>query len=75
MATPFLVQRQWKVAQRIVFEPALVDATDQELVQHIGDKLSTILHRAVFKHQLEPVCQVRLSCSAAWQAWHGGLER
>ena len=33
MATPFLFQRQWKVAQRIVFEPAMGEATDEELVQ------------------------------------------
>ena len=68
MAAASLVQRQWKVAQRVVFEPAVVDATDSELVERMGTKISTTFHRAVFKHQLEPVRQVRSAGSAAWQA-------
>ena len=56
----------WKVACRVVEDVALVDATDAELVAHVGKTVSTILHRAVWKHQAEPLRMVRGLCWTAW---------
>ena len=51
--------RRWIAASRIMSLPEFVDAPGPEVVYNVGKLMSTAFHRAVWKHHLGAVKEVR----------------